>query len=466
MQISEESVRRAVDGGLSQLEMTEARRAAILAQCRPSVALVRPLPRGVRILRRAAAVAAAFVLMAAACAGVLAASPSLAERLDMVGRQTLAFLYPVEQTAEADGIRMEVLAAMNDEDVAVVYMSLQDTAGSGRVSNSVELFDHQVSGAVFTTSEVVQYDPASATAILRLTGSCGGELAGQPVTVSVKSFLVGEEYRMMAGPGWTIDEALALLPEAALDYSGDYAGWMLEGSEECALYQQLDAGLLPVLKAAGETAALPGAGGQQLLAAEELDGMLHLQTAPVNTLGRFDRLRFVLTDEAGRPLPCPYAQIELGEQTRIGANTLSERTETVLELPEGAAREDLRINYDLVTYEQYIEGGWSVTFRLEDAPAQRAAACAIPMGGWTLEEVSATPLGVTLRGRGEMFPSSSADPTPTVVMRDGQTAGFVSASTSTDSEGNIEMKSLFAAPIPPQDIEYIEICGQRLTLEE
>lgn len=460
MQINEESVRRAVDGGLSQLELTEAKKQAILAQCRPGIAVVRPR----RALRRVSALAAAFALMVAAAAGTLAASPGLAQRLDTLSRQALAFLYPVEKTAEQDGIRMEVLAAMNDEDVAVVYMSLQDTAGSGRVSDSVELFDYEISGAVFTDSEVVQYDPASDTVTLRLTGSCG-EMGGGPVSVNVRSFLTGAEYTALAGPGWTLEDTAALLPETALDYSGGYCGWALAGSDETPLGTQLKAEELPMLKPLGE--GLPLTGWCALTGAEELDGMLHLQVRPDGEMGRFNRLSFVLTNPAGERLGLPSAEVWLGEQTRIGIHDISERTETVLELPADAdARRDVRINYDLLTYKEYIEGSWSVSFRLEDAPAQRRGQCAIGMGGWTLQEVAVTPLGVTLLGQGEMFPSSSVDATPTVVLRDGRTAQFASASTSTDSSGRIEMKELFCIPVPPEDVAYVEVDGQRILLED
>lgn len=461
MRINEENVRRAIDRGLSQLSMTEERKRVILAQCRPSVALAPTRAR--RALRRVAAVAAAFAVMVAAAAGAMAASPGLAERLDMLSRQALAFLYPVEQAAEADGIRMEVLAAMNDEDVAVVYMSLQDTAGSGRVSDSVTLSDVEISGASFTSSEVVQLDPATDTAILRLTGSCG-ELSAQRVSVTLRGFLSGETCTPLAGPGWTLDEVTGMMPESPLEYPGEFSGWMATGEDHGALSSQLESGSMPVLKPQGEPVALTD--WCELVAADEVDGALHLQTRPDTDMGRFDRLDFVLTDATGERLRLPYAQVDLGEQTRTGIYTHSERQETILPLPPETDREDLRVNYDLLTYEQYVEGCWSVSFQMEDAPAQRSAACAIEMGGWTVEEVSVTPLGVTVRGQGEMFPSSSLDASPEVVLRDGSTAAFNASSTSTDGENNIEMKSLFVVPIPPQDVAYVRIAGQTIELGE
>lgn len=462
MRINEESVRRAVDRGLSGLAMTEERRRVILAQCRPSVALAPTRAR--RVLRRTTAVAAAFAVMVTAAAGAMAASPGLAERLDMLSRQALAFLYPVEKAAEADGIRMEVLAAMNDEDVAVVYMSLQDTAGSGRVSDSVTLYDVEISGASFTDSEVVQLDPAANTAILRLTGSCG-EMSGQPVSVTLRSFLTGEQYTPLAGPGWTLDEVTGLMPESPLEYPGEFSGWMVAGDDHGALKGRLESGSMPVLKPQSESVALTD--WCELVAADEVEGALHLQIRPDDEMGRFDRLDFVLTDSSGERLLLPYAQVDLGEQIEAGDHTLlSERQESIFPLPPKTDRENVRVNYDLLTYEQYVEGCWSVSFRMEDAPAQRSAACAIEMGGWTVEEVSVTPLGLTVRGRGEMFPNSSLDASPEVILRDGRTAAFSAASTSTDSDENIEMKNLFLVPVSPQDVACVRIAGQTIELSE
>ena len=165
------------------------------------------------------------------------------------------------------------------------------------------------------------------------------------------------------------------MPESPLEYPGEFSGWMATGADHDALSSQLESGSMPVLKPQGEPVALTD--WCELLAADEVDGALHLQTRPDTDMGRFDRLDFVLTNATGARLHLPYAQVDLGEQTRTGIYTHSERQETILPLPPETDREDLRVNYDLLTYEQYVEGCWSVSFCMEDAPAQRSAACAI-----------------------------------------------------------------------------------------
>ena len=71
--------------------------------------------------------------MAATCAiiltsgiGVVAASPSLQQTLNQLSQEFLVLLSPVEGTSTSEGIRMEVLAAMRDNDVLMVYLTLQD----------------------------------------------------------------------------------------------------------------------------------------------------------------------------------------------------------------------------------------------------------------------------------------------------------------------------------------------------
>ena len=157
MKICDETVRAAVDSGLSSVRMDAAQKQAILAQCRPTVAVRRPL----RPLRRVLALAAAFALVLCLGGGVLAAAPELQQKLAELGEETLQMLQPINQVSEDDGVRMEVLAAMSDGQVAAVYIALQDTTGQGRIGPDADMYTADISGAFFTAGEVERGEAAA-----------------------------------------------------------------------------------------------------------------------------------------------------------------------------------------------------------------------------------------------------------------------------------------------------------------
>ena len=111
MKICDETVRAAVDSGLSSVRMDAAQKQAILAQCRPTVA-VAPPARRLRPMKRVLALAAAFALVLCLGGGVLAAAPELQQKLAVLGEETLQMLQPINQVSEDAGIRMEVLTTL------------------------------------------------------------------------------------------------------------------------------------------------------------------------------------------------------------------------------------------------------------------------------------------------------------------------------------------------------------------
>ncbi|EJX03142.1 hypothetical protein EVA_08754, partial [gut metagenome] len=130
MKICEESVKEAIDTSLAHIQMNDAQKQAVLAQCRPTAQVSR---FQVRPVRRVLAVAAAFAIAFCLGGGVLAAAPQLRQSLAVLGAEALQQMQPVNQVSEDKGIRMEVLAAINDGEMASVFLSLQDTEGKDRV---------------------------------------------------------------------------------------------------------------------------------------------------------------------------------------------------------------------------------------------------------------------------------------------------------------------------------------------
>ena len=447
MKICKESVQSAIDSQLQQVVLTEPQKQAILAQCRPSVTVARP---HVRVLKRAVAVVAAAALFVVGGVGVLAQSPGLAQRLGHLGEHTLSLLQPVQQVAVDDGIRMEVLAALNDEEVAVVYLTLQDTTGQGRVTPDVDLRHVQIQGAAFSHAQVIDFDERSGTATICLTGE-GGQLAGHPVSVQLRSFLRGWTYQTDAGPNDLDAAALAALDlPTALDPAPQTHGYSSNGPMSLIPEE----GDLPILAGAASGPELPGVPWAQVTAAGVLGDQLHIQLLHSTELSLYNDVTFYFTDAAGTPLDTANAVVALGEEIPIAPHwTVCRTQEHILQLPAGVPPRDLRLHYDVAAYQACQKGVWNVGFTLEPAGETLALPCAVSLPGWDLEQVEISALGVTLIGR-EIADQVISPAQIRLVLQDGSEAQFWSSSFSWNDDQVIS-RDLFTRPLDLSQIQAL-----------
>lgn len=447
--ISDTSIRKAVEDGLSGVALSPGQKAAILARCRPEPLRVHRRS----IARRALSVAAVFAVALVLSAGVLATSPGLAQQLAVLGRQTLSFLQPVNQVSEADGIRMEVLASMRSEDTAVVYLTLRDTTGQGRIQENTQLWNYHLEGASFAHAEQVDYDPETGSAMFRLTGE---DVTNDKVTVRVEAFSSGIEYYPPTPTGWTVAELAELQPTPALSYPTLDHGWgMLNGPGDQKLEQQVESSSLPVLK---QQFSYPVEGLDWLTvqAVGVVDNALHIQLRQDEDLGRFCSVNLSLANADGEESGQAVLDVALDEPE---AGFSSGTREYVLPLPQDADPADWELYASGVNCTVASNAGWQVTFELEPAHADRTGSCDLDTGSWQLQQVSLSSLGITIGGNGELY-ADSLDLTPVVTLQDGTQPEFISSSVSTDDQGNIVYRMLFRTPVDTSQVATVTLSGQ------
>lgn len=453
MKICNDSVKQAIDGGLNHLEITPEQKQAILAQCRPSVTATRPR---VVLLKRAVAVAAAAAVFTMGGAGVLAQNPDLARRLGPLGHAAVSLLQPVDQVSVDNGIRMEVLAALSTDDVTAVYLILQDTTGQGRVTADVDLRHISISGATFSHAQVIDYDEVSGAATICLTGE-GGEMDDRKISVSLRSFLSGWDYQEDAGPVAYGPEALAQLglPAPQKDPSAEVHSYSSVG--ENSLIPERGSEDLPVLLPSDDGVPLPGAPWAQITAAGVVDGALHIQLLHDDQLGLYNQVTFYLTDAEGNVLETPNAVAEIGEAVKIAPHwNVCRRQEHILQLPEGVDPQDLRLHYDLSTYQNCQKGNWSVAFTLEPADEPLTLSCPMHLSGWDVETMQISPLGIALYGRADGSDTIAGADSVVIRLKDGTTAEFWSSS-STMVGNDIVDRQLFTRPLDLSQIESVTV---------
>ena len=462
MKICDETVRAAGDRGLSSVRMDAAQKQAILAQCRPTVA-VAPPARRLGPMRRALALAAAFALVLCLGGGVLAAAPELQQKLAVLGEETLQMLQPINQVSEDEGIRMEVLAAMSDGQVAAVYIGLQDTTGQGRIGPDADLYTPQVTSTMFTSGETVDYDETTGTAILRLTANASQQLAGKKITVGSTSITSGLSFNDPVDLGYTMEEVRSLTGNIPVQYDQEINAWGASGPGMECYTKLLDEGKIPVLSGWEEPISLPGVDWATVNAAGVVDGQLHIQVNNLGGMGRVNRLSFSLWDASGERVPCTELELDLGEEHKMGTfQSYNDLVEYVLIPPEGCDMSELSVRMETMTYDWLIDGNWSTTFRLEEASESLVIPCNKDMKPWTLSEVQLSPISITAFGTGEMTAESEAADLQ-VFLTDGTEVSCSSASVST-GDGTIVYRSIFDQVIDLESVAKVTLNDEELPL--
>lgn len=467
----DDTIRLAIDRELGSIQLDASQKSAILAQCRPSLTVA---PRH-RPMRRVLAVAASFAAVMVLSVGTLAAAPELRESLKGLSEDTIAILQPVNQVSEDQGIRMEVLGAVNDGGVAVAFLSLQDTTGQGRVSDTVRLMDCQISDDLgIAIANVVSYDETTETAILRLEGMGGDADAGEKITVSARSLLSGEQQVSDESTGYTVSELIASGPAA--EYAppeeglimGSMAGVDDPENAEITLEeidQLKDSGKVPVLEPWAEGLKIDGVDWATVAAAAKIGNQLHIQYNTDSVLGGVNSLSFRLKDSSGQILDLPMLELNIGPRTELSRELYyTETNEYVLFLPEGQDVSDMEVVYSGTTYDSLTQGNWSTTFRLEQVKERLQSRPELDLGGWTVESVTVSPVAVTVRGSGDLWDLGGEMPEVRVWLQDGTQVEASSAGTSIDGE-DVTLNSMFNEILDLSQVKTVTLNGKPLEME-
>nr|WP_276870994.1 DUF4179 domain-containing protein [Fournierella massiliensis] len=467
----DDTIRLAIDRELGSIQLDASQKSAILAQCRPSLTVA---PHH-RPMRRVLAVAASFAAVMVLSVGTLAAAPELRESLKGLSEDTIAILQPVNQVSEDQGIRMEVLGAVNDGGVAVAFLSLQDTTGQGRVSDTVRLMDCQISDDLgIAIANVVSYDETTETAILRLEGMGGDADAGEKITVSARSLLSGEQQVSDESTGYTVSELIASGPAA--EYAppeeglimGSMAGVDDPENAEITLEeidQLKDSGKVPVLEPWAEGLKIDGVDWAAVAAAAKIGNQLHIQYNTDSVLGGVNSLGFRLKDSSGQILDLPMLELNIGPRTELSRELYyTETNEYVLFLPEGQDVSDMEVVYSGTTYDSLTQGNWSTTFRLEQVKERLQSRQELDLGGWTVESVTVSPVAVTVRGSGDLWDLGGEMPEVRVWLQDGTQVDASSAGTSIDGE-DVTLNSMFNEILDLSQVKTVTLNGEPLEME-
>lgn len=377
--------------------------------------------------------------------------PSLNHLVGLVSPEIAVMLQPIDKSSENNGIKMEVIAAMNDEEMAVIYATIQDLTGD-RVDETLDLYDYSFTGGRMFTSEMVDFDEKTNTATLRIQGNGGEKLNNKKINLSIDSFLSHKE-TFESELEVDLFSLLDELPETVpLDMDNISGGGGL-------LFFELEKNdFMQVLKPNGIDKSLSDIGLMNLSNIGIIDNRLHIQVK-WDEGNVDDHGYFTFKDPIGNEI---YASTVYFSINEAGQQVYGhDYTEYIFDLAEINLDEQILFEH-LIRNGNHIQGKWRSTFKLAAVQEEIRNTLHKDFGTWTANQISLSPLGVTLAGKGEI---NDDNIDVKVKYFDGD---IQSLDASTTLNENDQMKMKFIAPLPLKlaKVQSIIINGEEITIND
>lgn len=339
--------------------------------------------------------------------GVMGATiPSFNGLISKIQDELGNYLYPIQLTSEDNGIKTEVVAAYNDDDMAVIYINIQDLEGN-RVDGSTDFYNYSFNNGDSFGAELVNYDEGTKTATIRIMLNGGKELSKKDIVFTLSSFISGgvDEYidtEVNLKDYYTDSEFMILDQEMSIGYSVP--------EKDSDLWKN---GKSKILSKEDKNIKIPNIDFMHITNIGVIDGELHIQTKWTGT-GIDDHGWFYFVDGDGNKIDTiektiAFGRYENGEVISEGKRDAngkfiegSRYEEYIYDLKD-ANIDDLTLIAYMKSSKNYIEGKWKTKFKLKSIDEQKEYKCNINVDKITINKVVLTPLGLSLYGEGYQY---------------------------------------------------------------
>ncbi|SET61016.1 hypothetical protein SAMN05660297_02913 [Natronincola peptidivorans] len=377
--------------------------------------------------------------------------PAVNNILYVISPEIASMLQPINATSEDQGIRMEVIGAINDDEMAVVYVTMQDLTGD-RIDESLDLYDYSIRGARAFTHEVVDYDKESNIATIRIQGNGGKELNGKRVQFSIASFLSHKEWFDAVDTSINPLEVKNVTIAKTIPFNLDGAGG---GGMLLPELKEQGIKTINLLKTDEMERFLPGIDFMHISNIGYIDGRLHIQTK-----WREDSIDdhgfFYLVDALGNRLETDnsnlYFDIDRRGKTKFGRRYV----EYIYDV-ENLDLDGVQLKGYFVTNGKYVKGNWRTSFVMESVVEEKKAESFIEFDTWTANYISVSPLGVTIAGIAEEINLDNI--TIEVYMLDGSIKTFDSVVACRENK-EARIKFITTMPLEVSEVDYVTVNGK------
>jgi hypothetical protein len=153
---------------------------------------------------RFAAIAVVAVLLLSSAVTLAATLPSVNRLLGFISPQIAMILQPIEKSCEKDGIKVEAVAAMNSERIAVFYFTVEDLE-SVRFDETLMLEDYTFSNAIMCGYEIIDFDPVGKMATIRMEAEALSDINNTRVKLIISSISGHTDTESMLEGPWEVE---------------------------------------------------------------------------------------------------------------------------------------------------------------------------------------------------------------------------------------------------------------------
>lgn len=263
------------------------------------------------------------------------------------------FFMPVQKIDEDNGIKMEVEAAYIHDNVAEIYVTMQDLTGN-RIDENTDLFDSYSINRSFDSSahcERVGYDENTKAAVFLITIEEWGNknITGEKITFTVSEFLSHKQiYEDIEIPVALSSVDIAKETQKVSNITG------------VSNYTEFDEENIVSLVPSSPMNEFV-VDGIDLTGIGYIDGKLYIQTAVSDNLDKDNHGFFYLKDKNGNRIDYSYSFNFANQYEQPGR---IDYCNYVFDIPQSEI-----VNYtlhgDFVTSSMITKGDWRVTFSLE-----------------------------------------------------------------------------------------------------
>lgn len=380
------SIRNAIDNRLSSITVSDTFEEKILSN---KITISHKKRKNLAII-------VAAILYVTLSVTVVAVTLSSFDKLTpIVNPQTIDNLQPVELYTESNGIKMEVVASMNDNEMAVVYLTMQDLI-SNRINESIDLYDYNITGLNIFTHELVDYDETTKTATIRMLAAGGRDLNDKEINLRISSFLTGSKTFEK------FDTKVNLVDVSSDVDTIDLNMLQIPGGGGDKFDDLKEKRIVNILKTDEMNIELPNISFAYISNIGFIDDKLHVQVkwtkketekANIDDHGTFS---LIANNKTIIPTNIEFSVDEYGN-TKYG-NGYSEYIFDV--------SRQMVSSYSLVadhfeTNNNYIEGDWQISFNIKTVNTPKKVDCDINIDNIRIKSVSLSPLGITLFAEGK-----------------------------------------------------------------
>lgn len=401
-------------------------------------------------LKKAVSVAIVCICLVVSVGVMAVTIPSFNNLLSIISPDIALMLQPIEASCEDNGIKMEVLGAMNDDEMAVIYITMKDLE-EDRIDETLDIYDYDLMGTNISNCQIVHYDETTKTATLRMQANGGKKLNGKKASFQVESFLVDK----LTFDG--VETGIDLLDinevkgseTIPLDMDNSITG----GSGE--LFDEFESqGIIGVLKPDQMKITLPEIDFMYISNIGYIDGRLHIQTKWVGD-GIDDHGYFYFADALGNRIDKNPSDIYFGVDESGNTKWGRDYIEYIYDV-EDIDLSELKLMGYFVSHGNYITGNWKTTFKLKSVGEEKVTNCNIKMDTVNVVTVKVSPLGITLVCNGEIDKSTKVP--ISINMTDGSFQTFDCGMSYSDN-GEVRMKYIPSLPLDVSKVESVNING-------